>query len=236
MSNKRVPPPPPRIADVDVATGVNVHRSKVPNQIDLNSVLVSKGHMVRVFGLNHATYNKMIENIEPGGTCGKGDLYRLVDLVTPIDTRSASAQRDGRRRADIANRTAQVNHPLNFPQPKPVESDELDFTGDEPPVGCTPAELRTFYQAKKEEQQYIKTKNENELASGELLRADDAERTFIEAFKIVAHYLNSIGDILERDGVITHAEVEGVDESIDKIRAQLVDSLMEATKGKVENL
>lgn len=222
MPSVKIPTPPgletPKqqtASDGDLATGGEVWGAVDPNQINLGTILVTIGHYSRIMGENPATVIKKLSGVVPRKIVGNQSLYLLTEMIMTRDYRD--------------------NPTLNTPHAKRIGAPK-DFSGDQPPPGATPAELKTFYQAKQAEQAYIKTKNDNDLNSGMLLRADDAERTFIEAFKIVSHYLDSIGDILERDGVITHAEVVGVDASVDNVRRQLVDALLEATKGEVDNL
>ena len=224
MSKLTVAPPPPKkkpgpAKGSSGATGTAANKAVHPDQINIATVLVTKNHLALAYGLNIPKITKMIDGVQPFKIEGKSVLYRLMDVCQPIDNRS-----------DIAKRISATN------AAKHTGTGDRDFTGEEPPPGSTAAELKTFYQAKQAEQTFIRIKNENDQAAGELLRADDAERTFIEAFKIVAHYLDNLGDILERDGVITHAEVTDVDNSVDKIRVQLAEALSDATNGEVDEL
>lgn len=222
MPSVQIPTPPgletPKqqvVSDGDLATGGRTWGAVDPNQIDLGTVLVTIGHFCRILGENPQTVNKKLKGLQPAKIIGSHALYLLKDMVNVKDFRD--------------------NPTLNTPHAKRATGPK-DFTGDEPPEGCTPAELKTFYQAKQAEQAYIKTKNDNELNSGELLLKADVEKTLIDGFKIVAHYLDNLGDILERDGVITHAEVDAVDRSVDSIREQLAAALREMTSGGVDDL
>ena len=208
-------PPPPQEPMTDKITGGAVWGAVDENQINLGTILVTLGHFCRIMGVNPVTVGKMIKPVKPAKIEGSHALYLLTDIVQVRDYRD--------------------NPQLTTPMAKRVGGPK-DFTGDEPPEGCTPAELKTFYQAKQAEQAYIKTKNDNELNSGELLLKADVEKTLIDGFKIVAHYLDNLGDILERDGVITHAEVDAVDRSVDSIREQLAAALREMTSGGVDDL
>lgn len=198
----------------EYASGGKAWGAVDPDQIDMNTVLVTIGHLSRVLGDNPATVNKKLKDVMPAKIIGSYALFLLKDVVVVRDYR--------------INPSRAAPHP-KYGAPK-------DFTGDQPPPGATPAELKTFYQAKQAEQGYIKTRTENARSAGELLDRGDVERTIIDAFKVVAHYLDSIGDILERDGVITHAEVAGVDRSVDSIREQMAAALREITNNKVDDL
>lgn len=221
------PPPPKKVAEKKTrttskkttgATGIKAKRSSHADQIELPSVLVTKGHLATTFSKPTPTVAKMIQNVKPMMIVNNQVLYRLVDVVTILDSREGLA----------------LHHAQNHP--RATGGKTKDFTGDAPPPGATPAELKTYFQAKQAEQQYIKTKNDNDISTGDLLHKDDVEKTLINAFKVVAHYMDNLGDILERDGVITHAEVTAVDASVDKIRQQLAEELMNMTNGKVGEL
>lgn len=214
----KIPPPPgtPSIdAESDLATGGRTWGAVDPNQIDLGTVLVTIGHFCRILGENPQTVNKKLKGLQPAKIIGSHALYLLKDMVNVKDFRDNPG-----KSTTFANR----------------HEAPVSFTGDEPPPHCTPTELKTFYQAKQAEQNYIKIKNDNDLTAGLLLQRHEVERTIIEAFKIVAHYLDNLGDILERDGVITHAEVDAVDQSVDSIREQLAAALRDITNSGVDNL
>lgn len=176
--------------------------------VNLSTAVTSVSALSRAWGIQFTVVQAMLRSVTPFYMDGKQSFYRLIDVTRIFDARKAEKS----------------------------SSDEKDFTGDKPPLGATPAELKTYYQAKKEEQSWIKQRNDNAIMSGQLLLADDVQKTLIETYKVVVHSLDNLGDIFEREGIITSHEVTKVDELVDKLRQQMADDLRKLTDGEVDDV
>lgn len=88
-------------------------------------------------------------------------------------------------------------------------------------------DMKDYFQAKKEQQNYLATKVRNLRANEDLVKVSDVERVIVNAFKAVSHYLDNLPDILERDGYVKSSDVDRLLDKMDDLRSSLTESLSE---------
>jgi hypothetical protein len=89
----------------------------------------------------------------------------------------------------------------------------------------TPSQLKIYYQTLDVQQSYLSKKIANTKVAGDLLQRADVEQAFVTSFKMISNYLDSLPDLLERDGVIESNKVELAIKSVDRIRTELANSM-----------
>ena len=102
-----------------------------------------------------------------------------------------------------------------------TEEQIKDFMAGVDKSELTLGDAKLYYQVLAEEQKYLATKVRNLRANGELVRSSDVEMIIVGAFKAVAHYLDNLPDIMERDGFIRSDQVTALIEKTDEMRGDL---------------
>lgn len=223
-----VPPPPASKSaegesEPNQASGGRANRSSNPNQIDLSTVLVTLGHLSGVFGPTVMSLKKRMQNVSPYSIDGSLILYRLVDVVELVETRTGTALNI----ANAHNQKASSGGGEASEAHEGIMTEISEVEEEQKLSKMTPAQMKTYFQAKLARETYLKAKQDNLAASGELVEVADVERSAIAAFKIISNFMENMGDILEREGVISSAEVEGVNLVVDKQRDQLADAMLD---------
>ena len=111
-----------------------------------------------------------------------------------------------------------VRAPYIPPEPKP-ETTETD------PSKMKPADRRVHYQAEDLKEAAELKKRKNELESGAVIAAVEVERALAEAFKVIALLLDTLPDIIERDGMLAPSDIPSIITLLDGAREQLANDL-----------
>lgn len=88
-------------------------------------------------------------------------------------------------------------------------------------VNMSHKDQKVYYQAKIAKEEYQKKRMENEKLSGSLIPVDEVRVSTVTAFKIMGNFLDSLPDVLERDGIIGNNKVDRAIKSIDRVREEL---------------
>ena len=116
------------------------------------------------------------------------------------------------------------NTPISLSEFKPsdigVEGDDEDEYEVEQPIHTYPVDLQVkIMQRKKYEQDVIRLKRENDIATGQTLPVDAVREAVAEALKGITQTLNSLPDKLERAGIVTEpTDIDMVVKLIDGMR------------------
>jgi len=165
--------------------------------------------LAEAFQLSLPTIRKMIGNTTPVGKRGAALTWRLFDVAEMKDVRP----------------------PWIPPKPygKNAPSMTLDEAGEEVfetnPDKMKPAERKTHYQAEDLKQAAQLKLRKNEVEMRELIPALEVEQTLAQAFKTIALTLDTLGDALERDGMIATSDIGRLLEILDSSREQLAVDL-----------
>lgn len=156
----------------------------------------SRNQLSAIFGISVPTITKMVGSTMPAARRNGGMVYHLKDVATLLDIRK-----------------------INDPD---IEDDE-EFETD--PDKMKPADRRMHYQAEDLKQAAAIKSRRNDVEAGQLLEAVEVERVLAQAFKTLALTLDTLPDMLERDGLIETHDVERIIEIVDNSRAQLANDL-----------
>ena len=162
------------------------------------------------FQLSQPTIRKMIGNTPPVGKRGAALTWRLFDVAEMKDVRP----------------------PWVPPKPlaKNAPSMMVDEDGDEvfetDPDKMKPMERKTHFQAEDLKQAAQLKARKNQVEMRELIPALEVEQALAGAFKTVALTLDTLGDALERDGMIDTSDIGRLLEILDSSREQLAADLL----------
>ena len=165
--------------------------------------------LAEAFQLSIVTIRKMIGETAPVGKRGAAYTWRLFDVAEMKDVRP----------------------PWVPPKPfgKNAPSMMLGENGEEvfetDPDKMKPAERKTHYQAEDLKQAAQLKLRKNEVEMRELIPALEVEQTLAQAFKTIALTLDTLGDALERDGMIATSDIGRLLEILDSSREQLAVDL-----------
>ena len=165
--------------------------------------------LAEAFQLSIVTIRKMIGDTPPVGKRGAAYTWRLFDVAEMKDVRP----------------------PWIPPKPygKNAPSMTLDEEGEEVfetnPDKMKPADRKTHYQAEDLKQAAQLKLRKNEVEMRELIPALEVEQTLAQAFKTIALTLDTLGDALERDGMIATSDIGRLLEILDSSREQLAVDL-----------
>jgi len=147
------------------------------------------------FQLARSTVRKMIEGIEPAGVRDRGLVWKVSDVSTLQDQRQKQQQK-------IIESHVETN-----------------------PDKMKPSDRRTHYQAEDLKQASLLKERRNMVESGELIYASKVEHVLAHAFKTVALTIETLPDVLNRDGLLDSADIERTIALIDDLRTKLATDL-----------
>jgi hypothetical protein len=156
----------------------------------------SRLQLAEAYHTTATTIGKRLGGTPPAAQRNGGGVWKLIDVTTMMDIRK--------------------------PVVAPVISTP-DLITD--PDDMAPADRRLHYQAEDLKQAAQIKARRNEIESGQLLEAGSVERVLAQAFKVLALTLDTLPDLLERDGLIQTSDVERIVEIVDNSRAQLAGDL-----------
>jgi len=148
------------------------------------------------YGVHATTVRKMIGNIKPAQSSNRAQVWLLGDITTLNDVRKPYI---------------------------PPEPDEEVIETD--PDKMKPADRRVHYQAEDLKEASELKRRKNDLESGAVIAAVDVERALAEAFKVVALLLDTLPDIIERDGILAPSDIPPIIDLLDGAREQLANDL-----------
>jgi len=161
----------------------------------------------KAFKISRVTIGKMLVSVEPVGKSGRSKLYDINDVANLKDTR------------DPTNIEKYKNK--KYKNSAPIEEETSD------PDKMTSIEKINYYKAEDLRQSAKLKKLKNDAEEGKLMVASDVERTVATAFKKIALVLDTLPDLLERDGIIGSGDIEKVINVLDNSREQLAIDLSE---------
>ncbi len=161
----------------------------------------------KAFNTSRVTVGKMIKNIAHVGKSGNSKLYDINDVASLKDTR------------DSRNVEKYKNNKY-----KNTILDEWETTD---PEQMTSIHRINYYKAEDLRQSAKLKKLKNDTEEGRLMVATEVERTIADAFKKIALVMDTLPDLLERDGIIGSSDIEKVIDVMDKSREQLAIDLSE---------
>jgi len=148
----------------------------------------------------------MISNISPVERDGRSLMYDIKDVATLIESRESMM----------------VEKYKNYKYKDDVDDEEIDN-----PEQMNSLQKINFYKAEDLRQSAQLKQHKNDVESGKLMIATDVEKIIAEAFKKIALVLDTLPDLLERDGIIGSGDIEKVITVVDKSREQLAIDLSE---------
>lgn len=159
----------------------------------------TKNQLARAFGTSVPTITKKIGNVSPIAKRGNAFVWHMADVLELKDSRTPYI-------------------PPEPQQPPPPESD---------PDKMNPKDRIDHYKAEELRQTAISKQRKNAVDAGRLLDAEQTERVIAEAFKKVALTLDTLPDLLERDGIIGSADVPKIIAILDSSREQLAADFLD---------
>ena len=137
------------------------------------------------------------------------DCWHLDDVSTLIDKREKTAP-------IISAKTKQL---LALSNVEPQDNPDND------PTLMTAVEKINHYKAEDLKESAMIKKRKNDVECARLMVATQVERTVAEAFKKIALTLDTLPDLLERDGIIANNDIQKVIALLDNSREQLAIDL-----------
>jgi len=159
------------------------------------------------FDIEKPTLRKMIGGILPVEKEGRALIYDIKDVAKIIETRESM----------MVEKYKNQQYKINNPEPEDEIIDD--------PEQMNPLQRINYYKAEDLRQSAQLKQYKNEVESGKLMVAQDVERTIADAFKKIALVMDTLPDLLERDGIIGSGDIEKVINVMDKSREQLAIDL-----------
>ncbi len=170
--------------------------------------LFNTQQLEKAFKISRLTISKMLASIEPVGKSGRSKLFDINDVADLKDTRD----------------------PTNIEKYKNKKYKTEDPTKDKEttnPDEMTAIQRINYYKAEDLRQSAKLKKLKNNTEEGKLMVATEVERTIADAFKKIALVLDTLPDLLERDGIIGSCDIERVITVLDNSQQQLAIDLSE---------
>lgn len=165
------------------------------------------------FDINKSTVRNMLTHISTVERKGNSKFYDIKDVATLTESRDLYAverSTNNKYKSHHTNSTAVIN-----------PDDEI--VND--PEQMNSIEKINYYKAEDLRQSAQLKQHKNDVESGKLMVATNVERTTAEAFKKIALVLDTLPDLLERDGIIGSGDIEKVIRVLDNSRQQLTVDL-----------
>ncbi len=177
----------------------------------MKKFLFNYNQLATCFGMNRATVERRLKNIPHHSKIGRIKFFMIGDVAE---------LKESRDKQKVLAQTNKAYHP-NSTDIEPSDDIETD------PTKMSPIGRINYYKAEDLKQASILKGYKNDLESGKLMEAIEVEPTIAEAFKKIALVMDTLPDLLERDGIIGSADVESVINIMDKSRQQLAIDLSE---------
>ncbi len=165
--------------------------------------------LAEAFQITHPTVRKMVGATPPIAKRSGAAVWFLNDVAQMRDVRPPYVP----------------PKPLPHNMPKTTRDDEGNEVFESDPDKMKPADRRTHYQAEDLKQASQLKARKNEIESRALIPAAEVERTLAGAFKTIALTLDTLGDSLERDGMIDPSDIGKLMSILDSSREQLAADL-----------
>lgn len=165
------------------------------------------------FGITKSTTRLMISNIDPVGRKGKALLYDIKDVAKLVESRDSM----------MVERSTNHKYKPHHSNSTTNTDNNDDETND--PEQMSAVQRINHYKAEDLRQSAMLKQYKNDVESGKLMVATDVERTTAEAFKKIALVMDTLPDLLERDGIIGSGDIEKVINILDSSRQQLAVDL-----------
>lgn len=173
---------------------------------DQKKLLFSIPQLATAYNIHVNTVRKKIGNTPTSGKVGKSVLYHLKDVTELID----------------------VREPYIPPNKKPEPDPEPYVYKDVEHM--SPLEKIDHFKGEDLRQSAIAKERKNMTEAGLLMESHVVERIAAEAFKKVALTLDTLPDLLERDGIIDSSSITKVIHVLDNSREQLAADLAEISE------
>jgi len=170
--------------------------------------------LAQMFKLSNQGVRKKLKGVEPDirkGNAWCWYIHRVAIL-------SADAELAIQRRYDVSKRKdASLKDIQTADRPLPVTD-----------LGrMTPQQLKVYFQTVDVQQTYLKKRRENQVASKELIPKESVRENLSEVFKIIGNFMDSLPDVLERDGLIEGTDVDHAIELVDRVRHEMSTKVSE---------
>ena len=208
FKSKGAPPPPSStpVKSADLVVGVG-----------RESCMFNTKQLAEFFEMSVTAVTKRIKGVTPDGKIGRFMVWDISRVAILTNDAHTSIQQT----YDLSKRNDRSLGDISADEPLPTSD-----------LGSmTPNELKTYFQTVDIQQSYLKKKIANEETAGELLRKSDVLDSMVNSFKIISNYLDSLPDVLERDGLISSADMDKTINSVDRVRVELANSLDEFLEG-----
>ena len=214
------PPPPPKVPPPPAIFNENVVLP-VKNR---DKYKFSIPQLAEMYEVTYMAIKKRLDGVAPDGVIKGGakvwDISRITFVTNDLNV---SLQRKSTSSLDFH----QEDHLSSL-----IEDDlSSDIPLPEENLGkMTPAQLKVYFQTLDIQQSYLNKKSANAVKSGELIPKEEVRKSFVLSFKIMAEYLDSLPDILERDGLLESDKVDRAIKSVDRIRTELANTMSNMAK------
>lgn len=176
------------------------------------------------FEIDRTTLSNMISGVNPVDKKGRSLIYDIKDVAQIIETRDSMLVEKFTN-----NKYKDKPHHSNSTI---TGSEEDELITD--PEQMSPVQRINYYKAEDLRQSAQLKQHKNDVESGKLMVAVEVERTIAEAFKKIALVMDTLPDLLERDGIIGSSDIERVINVLDKSREQLAIDLSEISPATEE--
>jgi len=167
--------------------------------------LYSRIDLGELYNLSPDVVGKMIGGIGMVAKDHNGrHLWNLKDITDLKDTRSGGSN-------VVKNQWGEWGD-----DGEPIETD---------PARMKPADRRLYWQSVDLEQAAMLKQRKNSVEARELIPNEEVARTLTMAFKTVALTLDTLPDVLERDGIIASGDIQTIISILDSAREQLGNDL-----------
>ena len=169
-------------------------------------LLFTVAQLASTFNYNAITIRKMVKGVPIHSKIGRGIVYLLSDVASLNDVRDPYIPEEPK-------------------EPPPLETD---------PAKMNPLERIDHYKAEDLLQSSLIKKRKNNVEDGKLMVAHEVERVIAEAFKKIALTLDTLPDLLERDGIISSSDITKTIDVLDRSREQLAVDLGEISQATLD--
>lgn len=184
-----------------------------------NKFLFNIKLLALAFDIDRTRLTHMISKVDPVARKGRSLIYDIKDVAQIVETRDAMLVEKFTK-----GEHKKPHHP-NSTTSGIAEDEDGEIIND--PEEMNALQKINFYKAEDLKQSALAKKYKNDIEEGKLLIGVDTERVTAEAFKKIALVLDTLPDLLERDGIIGSGDIERVINILDNSRDQLAIDLSE---------
>lgn len=213
-SDKPIAPQPPPLPPPVAPPPPPVPRQEVPAiMTNLTArYLFSLSELAEMFGLSQAGAKKVIKDVEPDGKRGRAFVWQLSRVAKLTGDVELAIQREYESRNDATLGDIQT------------ANKELPITD----LGAmTPAQLKVYFQTVDIQQSYLGKRRINLQKAGELIPKESVREAFVNVFKIITIFFDTLPDVLERDGIVDRGRVDDTIKVVDGVRQDMADKVQD---------